>query len=195
MTPEETAPSREEENDNEQANPAAMEGECREQEDTQREAAAETGAAVDQDDMGQDAGDQEEETEDNTGEEAESAETGQEDGEEGPEEMKMVLHVREGQASAAVWRAGADPHIEVLQDTSTLEDALPQMQDVIKRAQARWNESPMRPKYNPPKKAGKKAREKAEGNVQTGQDRQEAGNEAAATPGTEPQRQEMLRLF
>ena len=171
-----------------------MECERREQEDTQREA-AETGATVDQDAVDQESGDQEEETEDNTGEEAESAEIGQKDGEEGPEEMKMVLHVREGQASAAVWRAGADPHIEVLPETRTLEDALPQMQDVIKRAQARWNESPMRPKYNPPKKAGKKAREKAEGNVQTGQDRQEAGNQAAATPGTEPQRQEMLRLF
>ena len=39
-------------------------------------------------------------------------------------ELKMVLHVEGGRASAAVWRSGADPHIETFPETGALEDLI-----------------------------------------------------------------------
>ena len=63
----------------------------------------------------------------------------------------MVLHVKDGRANAAVWRSGADPHLETFPETSNLEDLLPKLPGMIERANARWAESPMRPSYTPPK--------------------------------------------
>ena len=68
-----------------------------------------------------------------------------------PKELKMVLHVKDGRANAAVWRSGADPHLETFPETSNLEDLLPKLPGMIERANARWAESPMRPSYTPPK--------------------------------------------
>ena len=78
------------------------------------------------------------------------------DGEEAePAEMKIVLHVRNGRANAGVWRPGADPHLEVFLETDP-DVLLSELPGVVERAQARWAENPMRPKYSPPKTPRKK---------------------------------------
>ena len=78
-----------------------------------------------------------------------------------PKELKMVLHVKDGRANAAVWRSGADPHLETFPETSNLEDLLPKLPGIIERANSRWAESPMRPSYTPPKAPKKTPAKKA----------------------------------
>ena len=117
--------------------------------------------------------------EDPSGEEEKCAEG--EDGE--PVETKLVVHIQGGRAAAAVWRTGADPHMETLPGCRELEDALSALPGLIERANARWAESPMWPKHRPPRKA----RTRKTGNDQPAQ--------PAAEPQQENQQPSMPRLF
>ena len=72
------------------------------------------------------------------------------------EELKMVVRVKDGRASVAVWRSGADPHMETFPETDNLEELLSKLPGMIERANSRWAESPMRPKYKPQKSPRKK---------------------------------------
>ena len=106
--------------------------------------------------------------------EEESAEGQDEEQTEGqdeePEELKMVVRVKDGRASVAVWRSGADPHMETFPETSNLEELLSKLPGMIERANSRWAESPMRPKYKPQRSP----RKKKEGNSQPGNNQQAA---------------------
>ena len=120
-----------------------------------------------------------------------------------PEELKMVLHVKDGRANAAVWRSGADPHLETFPETSNLEDLLPKLPGMIERANSRWAESPMRPSYKPAKAPRKKARAKSQtGATQPGatqaantQQAPESSSTQRANPQPEPTQTSMPRLF
>ena len=115
-----------------------------------------------------------------------------------PEELKMVLHVKDGRANAAVWRSGADPHLETFPETSNLEDLLPKLPGMIERANSRWAESPMRPSYKPAKAPRKKARAKSQaGATQAGNTQQtpEPSSTQRAGPRPEPTQTSMPRLF
>ena len=103
-------------------------------------------------------------------------------------ELKVVLHLREGRASAGVWQPGADVHLETFMETdmSILAAELP---GLLARAQARWNESPMRPKYEPPKKAPTKK-------TSAKNQRQQRNQNQPTTETTEETQQTgMARLF
>ena len=131
-------------------------------------------------DKERDNGDAGEEEPDGEGTDGEGAET---------EELKVVLHVRNGRANAGVWRPGADPHLEVFLETG-VDVLLSELPGLIERAQARWAENPMRPKYNPPKTPRKKPK--------PNQTRKPAGQQPEPDqPGAgEPQQQNsMARLF
>ena len=115
-----------------------------------------------------------------------------------PEELKMVLHVKDGRANAAVWCSGADPHLETFPETSNLEDLLPKLPGMIERANSRWAESPMRPSYKPAKAPRKKARAKSQaGATQAGNTQQtpEPSSTQRAGPRPEPTQTSMPRLF
>ena len=86
----------------------------------------------------------------------ESAEGQTEGQDEESEELKMVVRVKDGRASVAVWRSGTDPHMETFPETDNLEDLLSKLPGMIERANSRWAESPMRPKYKPQKSPRKK---------------------------------------
>ena len=90
--------------------------------------------------------------------EEENAEGQTEGQDEESEELKMVVRVKDGRASVAVWRSGADPHMETFPETDNLEDLLSKLPGMIERANSRWDESPMRPKYKP-QRAPKKKKE------------------------------------
>ena len=66
-------------------------------------------------------------------------------------ELKIVLHLREGRTSAGVWQPGADVHLETFMETD-MSILVAELPGLLERAQARWNENPLRPKYEPPKK-------------------------------------------
>ena len=72
------------------------------------------------------------------------------------EELKMVVRVKDGRASVAEWRSGADSHMETFPETDNLEELLSKLPGMIERANSRWDESPMRPKYKPQRSPRKK---------------------------------------
>ena len=89
----------------------------------------------------------------------ESAKAGPEQkaaGAEAPAELKLVLHTQNGRTSIGVWQTGTDPHLETFPRTGA-DAALDELPGVLERARARWGESHMRPKYEPPKKKRKTA--------------------------------------
>ena len=126
---------------------------------------------------GQDAG--------NAGEEAET------------EELKVVLHVRNGRANAGVWRPGADAHLEVFLETG-VDVLLSELPGLIERANARWEANPMRPQYNPPKpksqsKKGNKKAPKQSSGQSSGQPPSE--NQPENQTGNGQEQTGMARLF
>ena len=110
-----------------------------------------------------------------------------------PEELKMVVRVKDGRASVAVWRSGADPHMETFPETSNLEDLLSKLPGMIERANSRWAESPMRPKYKPQRSP----RKKKEANSQPGNNQQtrEPNNTQQLDLQPETPQGGMARLF
>ena len=122
-------------------------------------------------------------------------------------ELKIVLHLREGRTSAGVWQPGADVHLETFMETD-MSILVAELPGLLERAQARWNENPLRPKYEPPKKTPtkktptKKTSTKKTPTKKTPTKNQQ-GNQNETTPATEtqqelelePQQPGMARLF
>ena len=101
-----------------------------------------------------------------TGEENDGNETGSGEENDGNEEekepkqpeLKIVLRIGNGQATAGLRQTGTDLHLEVFQETG-IDALLSELPKVLKRAEARWAESPMRPKHTPPKATRKKGKQ------------------------------------
>ena len=103
-------------------------------------------------------------------------------------ELKVVLHLQEGRASAGVWQPGADVHLETFMETD-MSILVAELPGLLARAQARWNENPMRPKYEPPKKAPTKKT--------SAKNQRQQSNKNQPTPETTEETQQvgMARLF
>ena len=110
-----------------------------------------------------------------------------------PEELKMVVRVKDGRATVAVWRSGADPHMETFPETSNLEELLSKLPGMIERANSRWAANPMRPKYKPQKSP----RKKKVGNSQPGNNQQTAEPNNTQQLNLQPETPQggMARLF
>ena len=107
-------------------------------------------------------------------------------------ELKVVLHLREGRASAGVWQPGADVHLETFMETD-MSILVAELPGLLARAQARWNENPMRPKYEPPKKAPTK---KTSAKKTSAKNQQQPNQNQPTTETTEETQQTgMARLF
>ena len=100
-------------------------------------------------------------------------------------ELKIVLHLREGRVSAGVWQPGADAHLETFMETD-MSILVAEIPGLLERAQARWNENPLRPKYQPPKKTPTKK------NQQRNQNKTTPTTETQPEPEPQPS---MARLF
>ena len=63
--------------------------------------------------------------------------------------LKVVVHLDEGQARIGVQEEGADPVMERV-EAVTLDEALGAVPGVLERARERWAESRLNPKYEGP---------------------------------------------
>ena len=133
------------------------------------------------------------------GETGETEETGEKETNEsdtaGTGELKIVLHLREGRTSAGVWKPGADVHLETFMETD-MSILLAEITGLLERAQARWNENPLRPKYEPPKKAAtKKAATKKVATKKAATKKTPTENQQnKTTPATETQQEMELQV-
>ena len=172
--------------------PGPDEPEGGESEAGESEAGAESpqpGETVNKEQDNGNAGEEEPDGEETDGEETET------------EELKVVLHVKNGRANAGVWRPGADPHLEVFLETDP-DVLLSELPGVVERAQARWAENPMRPKYSPPKpkNQSKKGNKQAPKQPSSQPSSQPSGQPSAQPPsadqpGNGQEQTGMARLF
>ena len=113
-----------------------------------------------------------------------AGETSSAGGTEAPEDLKLVVSIRDGRATIGVQRPSSDPHVETADDSNLLT-LVGEIPAVIERAKARWEESPKHPTYErPAPPAGRRSRRR-QGTAQ-------ASN--AEGEGSEAQ-QQTLRLF
>ena len=66
-----------------------------------------------------------------------------------PEDLKVVVSIKEGRAIIGVQRPSSDPHIETFDDPD-LPGLAQEVPAVIERARARWEDEPRYPAYERP---------------------------------------------
>ena len=101
-----------------------------------------------------------------------------------PEELKVVVSIKEGRATIGVQRPSSDPHIESFDDHD-LPGLSQEVSAVVERARARWEESLKHPAYERPAPPARRRN----------RHRQGAAQEATAEAETEQAQQQTLRLF
>ena len=101
-------------------------------------------------------------------------------------DLKVVVSIKGSRATIGVQQPSSDPHIETLDDLD--ESGLTQeVSAVIKRARARWEESPKHPTYQRPAPPPRRRNRRQQGAVQeTNADTRESETEG---------QQQTLRLF
>ena len=108
-------------------------------------------------------------------------------------ELKIVLHLRDGRTSAGVWQPGADVHLETFMETD-MSILLAELPGLLERARARWNENPLRPKYEPPKKTKKAATNKTPTKKTPTKKTPTKNQQNKKTPATETQQELELQV-
>ena len=101
-----------------------------------------------------------------------------------PQDLKVVLSIKEGRAIIGVQRPSSDPHIESFDDPD-LAGLTQEVPAVIERARARWEHAPKNPAFERPAPPARRQNRHGQGSAQTG----------AAVAGTEQQQPELPRLF
>ena len=101
-----------------------------------------------------------------------------------PEDLKVVLSIKEGRAIIGVQRPSSDPYIESFDDPD-LAEVTQEVPAVIERARARWEHAPMNPAFERPAPPARRQNRRGQGSAKSG----------AADAGTEQQQLEPPRLF
>ena len=101
-----------------------------------------------------------------------------------PEDLKVVLSIKEGRAIIGVQRPSSDPYIESFDDPD-LAEVTQEVPAVIERARARWEHAPKNPAFERPAPPARRQNRRGQGAAQAG----------AADAGTEQQQPEPPRLF
>ena len=101
-----------------------------------------------------------------------------------PEDLKVVLSIKEGRAIIGVQRPSSDPYIESFDDPD-LAEVTQEVPAVIERARARWEHAPKNPAFERPAPPARRQNRRGQGSAQTG----------AFDAGTEQQQPEPPRLF
>ncbi len=137
------------------------------------DAADDTGAAVADEQDANKEPDREEQAPDDAEEQA-----GQ------PEDLKVVVSVKDGKATIGVQQPSSDPHIESFDDAD-LPGLTQEVPAVVDRARAKWEETPKHPAHERPAPTprGRNRRGQAAAQAET------------AEGGAEQQQPETLRLF
>ena len=101
-----------------------------------------------------------------------------------PEDLKVVVSIKDGRAAIGVQRPSADPHIETFDDHD-LPGLAQEVLAVTERARARWKDQPRHPAYARPAPP-------VRGRNRRGQ---RAAQDATAGTDAEQEQQPTLRLF
>ena len=103
-----------------------------------------------------------------------------------PEDLKVVVSIKDGRATIGVQRPSADPHIETFDDPD-LSGLTQETLAVIERARAKWEDEPKHPAHVRPAPPARRRPQ-----------REQAPAQAAAVGaegGADQQQPETLRLF
>ena len=101
-----------------------------------------------------------------------------------PEDLKIVVSIKEGRATIGVQQPKSDPHIETF-DGQDLSRLAQEFAAVTERARARWEETPKYPAYSRPAPTSRRRSRRRQG----------AGQGTTAETETENRQQQTLRLF
>ena len=112
---------------------------------------------------------------------------GADDGEEqtgAPEDLKVVVSIKEGRATIGVQQPSSDPHIESFDDQD-LSGLAQEVSAVIDRARAKWEDEPKHPAHARPAPPARRRPRRQQGSAQA----------STAEGGADQQQPETLRLF
>ena len=101
-----------------------------------------------------------------------------------PDDLKVVVSIREGRASIGVQQLSSDPYIESFDDREVSELAQ-EVPAVLERARARWENEPKYPTHERPTPSNRRWPRRVQGTAQNSTDEGEAAQEQPET----------LRLF
>ena len=101
-----------------------------------------------------------------------------------PEDLKVVVLIREGNATIGVQRPSSDPHIESFDDPD-LSGLAREVSAVIERARAKWEDSPRYPAYTRPNRSTGRRSRREQGPAQ----------DTTAEEGAAQDQPQTLRLF
>ena len=102
-----------------------------------------------------------------------------------PEDLKVVVSIKDGRATIGVQGASSDPHIESFDDAD-LSGLTQEVSAVIERARAKWEDEPKYPAHERPAPPARRRNRREQGAAQAG---------AAEGEAEQQQQPETLRLF
>ena len=97
-----------------------------------------------------------------------------------PEDLKVVVSIREGRATIGVQRPSSDPHIESFDEPDPSE-LVREVSAVIERASARWEEAPKYPAHARPASPARRRRSREQGSTQDSTAEEEAAQDQPET--------------
>ena len=98
-----------------------------------------------------------------------------------PEELKVVVSIKEGRATIGVQRPSSDPHVETFDDAD-LSGLAQEVPAVTERARAKWQEAPKHPAYVRPSPPARRRNWRRQGAAQASTAEGETVREQALTP-------------
>ena len=102
-----------------------------------------------------------------------------------PEDLKVVVSIKDGRATIGVQGASSDPHIEAFDDPD-LSRLTQEAPAVVERARAKWEDEPRYPAHEKPAPPARRRNRREQGAAQAG---------AAEGEAEQQEQPETLRLF
>ena len=102
-----------------------------------------------------------------------------------PEDLKVVVSIKDGRATIGVQGASSDPHIEAFDDPD-LSRLTQEALAVVERARAKWEDEPRYPAHEKPAPPARRRNRREQGAAQAG---------AAEGEAEQQEQPETLRLF
>ena len=101
-----------------------------------------------------------------------------------PEDLKVVVSIKDGRTTIGVQQPSSDPHIESFDDPD-LSGLTQEVPAVIERARAKWEDEPKYPAHERPAPPARRRTRREQGTAQA----------STAGGGADQQQPETLRLF
>ena len=97
-----------------------------------------------------------------------------------PEELKIVLAIKDGRATIGVQRPSSDPYIEPA-DAPDLSRLTQEVLAVVERARAKWEDEPKYPTHERPARPARRRTQREQGSAQDSTDEGEAARQQPET--------------